>query len=136
MGLIRLLRHGAEEAGELRQFALKDRLAEIDVSQHPVARVGEARIGGGVEEGVGFRCEMGGGRNGACLLASEMVEERPTWEAGFGADVLNPRSRIAPGADDMDRGVEQPLSGGPRRRRCSCLPAAPVWSRGTGSSFI
>ena len=95
MGLVGLLRHGAEEAGELRQVALKDRLAEIDVTQHPVARVGEARIGRGVEESVGVRREMGGGGDGAGLFAGEIVEERPLGEARFRADVLHPRGRIA-----------------------------------------
>ncbi|HZZ25150.1 MAG TPA: hypothetical protein VFE60_22455 [Roseiarcus sp.] len=39
--VVGLLHHGAEQAGELRQLALKDRLAKIDVAKHPVARVGE-----------------------------------------------------------------------------------------------
>src|SRR5271166_5457535 len=38
MGLIGFLSHRSEQAGELRQFALKDRLAEIDIGEYPVAR--------------------------------------------------------------------------------------------------
>jgi hypothetical protein len=40
MRFIRLLRHRSEEAGELRQLALKDRLAELNVAEHTLARVG------------------------------------------------------------------------------------------------
>ena len=109
MGVVGLLHHRAEQAGELRQVALKDRLAEIDVAEHPLARVGEARIGRGVEHGVGVRGEMGRRGDGAGFLAGEVMEERALGEAGLGADVLDAGGRIALRADHVDGGVEQPF---------------------------
>ena len=71
MGLVGLLHHRAEEAGELRQFALKDRLAKVDVAEDAVARVGQERVGRGVEQRVGVRREMRGRGDGAGLLLAK-----------------------------------------------------------------
>src|SRR5215471_16621503 len=42
------------------------------------------------------------------LLAFEMMEEAALGEARIVADVVNRRRRIALGADDVQRGIEQP----------------------------
>jgi len=44
MRLEGFLHHGAEQAGEIRQFALQTFGAQIDVSQHAITRVSEAVI--------------------------------------------------------------------------------------------
>ncbi len=71
MRLVGLLHHRAEQAGELGQLALKDRLAEIDVAEHVCARVGQPRVRGRVEDRVGACGEMCRGRDGAGFLAGE-----------------------------------------------------------------
>ncbi len=58
MGLVGLLHHRAEEAGELRQVALKDRLAEVHVAENAGARIGQEAVGRSVEQRVGVRGEM------------------------------------------------------------------------------
>src|SRR5208337_1671228 len=76
MGVVSLLHHRAEQAGELRQFSLKDRPAELDIAEHPRAGVWQERVGGGVEQRFGARGEMRRRRDGASLLAGEMMKER------------------------------------------------------------
>ena len=107
MGVVGLLHHRAEEAGELRQLALKDRFAEVDIAEDAVARVGQAAIGLSLEQRVGVRREPPRRGDGAGLLACEMVEERALGEPRLGANVLDPRGRIALGTDHMDRRVEE-----------------------------
>ena len=77
MGFVSLLHHRAEEAGELRQLALKDRLAEIDVAENARLWVSQEAIGRSVEQRVGVGGEMGRRGDCASLLAGEMVEESP-----------------------------------------------------------
>ena len=124
MGIVGLLHHGSEEAGELRQFALKDRLAEVDIAEHARSRVGQMAVRRGVEQRVGVGGEMRRRRDRAGFLGFEMVEERALGQARLGADVLDARGRIAFGADHVDGRVEQLLSRSLRRRRLRRLGRA------------
>ena len=96
MGVVGLLHHRPEQAGELRQGAFQDRLAELDVTQNAGARVGQARIGSSVEQSIGVRREMRRGGDGAGLFAREMVEECALGETRLGADVLELVRRNSP----------------------------------------
>ena len=107
MGVVGLLNHRAEQAGELGQFARQNRLAELDIAEHARPRIGKPGVRRGVEDRVRVGGEMRRSRHGARLLAGEMMEERPLGEAGLGADVLDAGRRIALRADDVSGRVEE-----------------------------
>ena len=105
VGVVGLLNHRAEQAGELGQFSRQNRLAELDIAERARPRIGKPGVRRGVEDRVGVGGEMRRRRHGASLLAGEVMEEGALCQASLGADVLDARRRIALCADDVDGGV-------------------------------
>jgi len=102
VGVVDLLDHGSDQAGEVGEIALEDGLAEIDVSEEAVEWVGWTMVGGGGEELAGDFGPVVGGGEGQGFFAVEMVEEAAFGEAGGLADVFNARGGVAFGADDVE----------------------------------
>src|SRR5262249_47181281 len=106
-----LLHHRADEARELGHGATQDRLPERDVAEHAVARVGERVVRRGPEQRAGGFGSVGRRRDREPLLALEVVEETALAQARGFADVVDPGGAVALGADDEERGVEEPGAG-------------------------
>ena len=106
MRLIGLLHQGAEQAGELGEFAGEDGLAEFHIADDALARVGQRPIGSGCEQTVGHRGEMRGRGEREFVLALEVMEEAALGQAGGVADVVDRRRSVSLAADHPQGGVE------------------------------
>ena len=107
MRFVDFLHHGAEEASELGQSALEDRLAKIDVAEEAIHGVGQGAIGRCCEYAVGHRRKMPGGRDRQFILAFEMVEETAFGDARSVANVVDCGGRITFGADNHQCCIEK-----------------------------
>jgi hypothetical protein len=106
-GLVRLLHHGADQAGEIRDTTPQKRLAKGNIGEDTVQGIVVVVIGRS-----GKQCPRHLGpviRRGYAklILALEMVEEGPFGDARRGAELLDRSGRIAFGADDRQSGVDQ-----------------------------
>ena len=109
--VVDLLDHRAEQAGVVRQRTLQDRDAEIHVAQQPVQRVGGALVRRRRKHRVSHGREMRRCGKRQVFLALEVMEEAAFGEFGGLTNVFDARCRVALGADDVERGVEEPHLG-------------------------
>ena len=107
MGVVDLLHHGSDEAGELRQVATEKCFAEVDVAEEAVEWVGDEVVGGGGEEASGDEAPVLGGLEGEVFFAFEVMEEAAFGEFGGFADVFDTCGGVAFGADDLEGCVEE-----------------------------
>ena len=107
MCVVNFLHHRAEQAGVVGKLARQHRPAKIDIAEEAVERVGMSAIGCAREEPLGHGAEMPGRRNAERLLAVEVVEERALGDAGCRAEAVDRRRLVAPGADLVQRRVEE-----------------------------
>ncbi len=107
MRLVDFLNHGADQAGELRQFALQDRFAEIHVGQKAVQGVGQRLIGRRFEHGTGPSSPILRHRERQVFFGVEMMEEAAFGELSRLADVFNAGGGVALVADDVESRVEE-----------------------------
>lgn len=87
--LIGLLQHGADEAGEIGHAALQQDLAEGDMAEHAVERIGKIVTGRSGEQGARHLGPMLGGGAPQFVLALEMMEEGVLGDAGGGAGLVD-----------------------------------------------
>lgn len=111
VGYVDFLNHGAKETSELGEFAGKDGFAEVDVAQKAIDRIGQASIGSGSKNALCKDGEMFSGRKGEILLAFEVMEEAAFAETSRCADVVNRRGFVTFRANNVNRRVEELLSG-------------------------
>ena len=111
MGVVDLLHHRADEAGEIRHVALEQRAAEIDVAEHAIERILVRVIGRGREEGAGHLRPVIRRRNGERFLAVEMMEERALRHAGARAQLIDRGRDVALLADHGEGRIQQLLPG-------------------------
>ena len=97
----------AHQAGVLGDLALQHRCAELDIAEQALTGIGAGGVRRGLKNRRGHRLEMLRGRDAKLLLASEVVEEAALRHARGGANIVHRRRRIAFGADNVARGVQQ-----------------------------
>src|SRR5262249_23975159 len=84
---------------EFGEFTCEQRLAQVDVAEHAVERVGQLVVGGpGKERPRHLRPVIDGG-DGQIFLAVEVMEKGPLGYAGSGAKILDRRCRVPVGAN-------------------------------------
>ncbi len=88
--VVDLLRHGADEAGKVRRFALQESLAKVHVGQQPIERIRGLVIGRCGEDAEVTSLQVIGRRQSQFLLAVEVVEEASLGQFRRLADVLDP----------------------------------------------
>ena len=107
MGVVDLLHHGSDEAGELGQLAAEECLAEVDVAEEAIEWVGEEAVRGGGEEASCDEAPVVGCLEGEVFFAFEVMEEAAFGEFGGFTDVFDACCGVAFGADDLEGGVEE-----------------------------
>ena len=111
MGAVHLLRHGADETGELRKFTVDDRAAKVDIAEHTVERILVRVVGRGTKE---FGRRLGpvlGRRDAHGLLALEVVKEGARGHARSLAEVADRGCGKSLAADDIAGRLEKAGSG-------------------------
>lgn len=110
-GRIDLLRHGADQAGELGQVAHDDRLAEGHISENALQGIRRGVIGRDLKEAGGRLLPEFRRGDAERFLAAEMMEEGPLGDIGRAADVIDGGGGEALGADDVPRRLQEAVSG-------------------------
>ena len=129
VGVVGLLHHGAEEAGELGDGSDQYRRAEIDVAEQAIQGIRQLAIGRVTEKPLGHLRKMRGRGDRKVFLALEVMKERTLREAGRAADIVHRARRVALRADHMHRRVEQAgarVGPGPGRRYVHGVAYQPV----------
>lgn len=108
MRLVDFLDGGAGEAGEVGQFALQDRFAEIHVGEQAIEGIRQGSIAGRCKHALGPGSPVLGCGECEVFLALEVVEEAALGKPGRFANVLDPCGCIAFSADDVQCRVEKP----------------------------
>jgi len=106
-GLIGLLHHGADEAGEFRYLALQQSLAEGNVAEHALQRIGVVVIRRSGKQRAGDLRPVIRRRYGQRILAPEMMEESALGDARCRAKLIDAGRRIAFGPHHRQRRIEQ-----------------------------
>src|ERR1700733_9743592 len=108
MRVVDLLHHGSCQTGEVGEFAAQQSFAKIHIRQQAVERVGMVAVGRGSEKSFRAFNPIVDGGQGQPFLAFEVIEEAALGEPGSLADVLDARSGVALGADDVHGRTEEP----------------------------
>jgi hypothetical protein len=111
IAVVRFLHHRAGQAGEPGKRALQNRLAEVDVAEHPGERIGVTVVGRRCEQAARHLRPVVSGGDSHVVLAGEMMEERALGHAGGGAKVIDRRCRVTLRPDDRHSGVEDSVLG-------------------------
>jgi len=106
MRVIDFLDHGSDQASEAGKLASQDGFAEIDISQQPIDRIGERMVGRGEKKCARAFAPVRGGGQGEVLFAAEVVKEAALGQAGVRADIFDACGRVALGAKDVQRRVQ------------------------------
>ena len=113
VGVVDLLHHRADEAGEFRHRAFKDRAAEIDIAEHAVERILVPVIRRRREQGPGRLRPIVRRGDGERFLVLEVMEERALGDARPGAQFVDRGCDVALLPDHGEGRVQQLLA---RRR--------------------
>lgn len=116
----RFLHERAGEACELGRRAFEQGCAEIDISEHAVERVSVLVVGRGFKQRAGCFRPMARRGDSQRILARKVMEEGALGDARRAAKVVDAGGRVAVGADESDRGVQELGAGVALRRRVRC----------------
>jgi hypothetical protein len=135
--VVRLLHHGAEEAGEFGDGPGEDRRAEFDIAEQAIQRIRELAIGRGTEKPLSHLGKMCGCGDRQIFLAIEVMEEGALGQAGCRADVVHRGPRIALRADHLHRRIQEASPGiGLCGRRAHVIPFSTYQLVGIMSSTL
>lgn len=105
--IVSLLNHGAQQAGKLRDLPLDNIASEVDIAQQSVQRVGGLIISCLRKEFIGHGGKMFGDGNRQLLFAFEVMKEAAFGDTRRLADVIHGGGRIAFGADNSHRRIQE-----------------------------
>jgi hypothetical protein len=115
-GLERFLHHRAEQAGEFRWRATNECLAQIEVGEHAVPRVGQLLMGRLREQAAGDAVPVLHRSQRHRFLALEMVEKAALGHPRRRADIVDRGGGVTLGPDDLHGRIEQARAGVRRAR--------------------
>src|SRR5579862_4552858 len=110
------LHHRADQTGELGHIAFQELLAEIDIAEHAVERIGVPVIGRRRKQLAGHLRPMVCGRSAKIFLALEVMEKGALCHTGSRAKIIDGCCRIALFTHHVERGIQKTGAGVDRLR--------------------